>query len=137
MTDHIAATTTLNNGVTMPWVGLGVFNIEEGHEVRNAVTWALEAGYRHIDTASLYENERGVGEAIRASAIPRDDVFVTTKVWNTDQGYERTLRALDASLHRLGMDRVDLYLVHWPRPVLIEETWRAMEQILETFPSEL
>ncbi len=131
MTDHIGSTTTLDNGVAMPWVGLGVFNVDEGRQVRDAVTWALDAGYRHIDTASLYGNERGVGEAIRRSGLDRADVFVTTKVWNTDQGYERTLRSLDASLERLGMDHVDLFLVHWPRPLLIEETWRAMEQILE------
>lgn len=131
MADHIASTTTLNNGVAMPWVGLGVFNVDEGRQVRDAVTWALEAGYRHIDTASLYGNERGFGEAVRAGGIDRADIFVTTKVWNTDQGYEPTLRALDASLHRLGMEYVDLYLVHWPRPLLTEETWHAMEQILE------
>lgn len=131
MIDHIGATTTLSNGVEMPWVGLGVFDAADGDEVRTAVTWALDAGYRHVDTASVYRNERGVGEAIRHSDVPREDIFVTTKVWNTDQGYERTLRSLDASLQRLGLDYVDLYLVHWPRPVLTEETWRAMEQALD------
>jgi diketogulonate reductase-like aldo/keto reductase len=130
MIDHIGATTTLSNGIEMPWLGLGVFNADDGDEVRDAVTWALDAGYRHVDTASVYRNERGIGEAIRRSAIPRDEIFVTTKVWNTDQGHERTLRALDASLERLGLAYVDLFLVHWPRPLLTEETWRAMEQTL-------
>lgn len=122
-------TTTLNDGVVMPMHGLGVFQTEEGDEVANAVTWALEAGYRHIDTASIYRNEEGVGRAISASEIERDQVFVTTKVWNSDQGYERTLGAFDASLNRLGMDYVDLYLIHWPIPDLTADTWRAMEKL--------
>lgn len=131
MTEHIGSTVLLNNGVAMPQVGLGVFQAAEGDEVRRAVGWALDAGYRHIDTAALYGNERGVGDAIRSSGIPRDEVFVTTKVWNSDQGFEPALRAFDTSLDRLGLDHVDLYLIHWPRPVLIEETWQALEQIYE------
>jgi len=122
----------LQNGVKMPWIGLGVFRVEEGEPVENAVRWALEAGYRHIDTAAIYGNERGVGKAIRKSGVPREDVFVTTKVWNSDQGYEKTLAAFDASLERLGMDYVDLYLVHWPVKELYKETWRALEAIYES-----
>lgn len=127
MIEHIAATTTLSDGVAMPTVGLGVFGVADGPEVTAAVAAALEAGYRHVDTASMYGNERGVGAAIAASGIPRSQLFVTTKVWNTDQGFTSTLRSLDASLTRLGMDYVDLYLIHWPRPALIEDTWRALE----------
>ena len=122
----------LQNGVKMPWIGLGVFRVEEGEPVENAVRWALEAGYRHIDTAAIYGNERGVGKAIRKSGVPREDVFVTTKVWNSDQGYEKTLAAFDASLERLGMDYVDLYLVHWPVKDLYKETWQALEAIYES-----
>ena len=126
----IDSTVTLNNGVEMPLFGLGVYLSEEGEEVENAVTWALDAGYRHVDTASIYRNERGVGAALARHSVDRDDVFVTTKVWNSEQGFESTLEACDASLRRLGLDAVDLYLVHWPRPHLMEDTWRAMETIL-------
>jgi diketogulonate reductase-like aldo/keto reductase len=126
---HVAETTTLNNGVKMPWFGLGVYKSQEGSEVETAVAAALEAGYRLIDTASLYGNERGVGNAIRASGIRREDVFVTTKVWNSDQGYDETLRAFEASLERLGFDYVDLYLVHWPVKGKYKDTWRALERI--------
>ena len=129
MTDHIAATITLNNGIEIPQIGLGVFQASDGAEVERAVGWALDAGYRHIDTATIYSNEAGVGRAVAAHATPRDEIFVTTKVWNTDQGHQRTLDAFEASLRRLDTDYVDLYLVHWPRPILIEETWRAMEEI--------
>ena len=119
----------LHNGVKMPWIGLGVLYVDEGGPVENAVRWALEAGYRHIDTASFYGNEAGVGRGISASGVPREDVFITSKVWNSDQGYEKTLAAFEASLERLGMDYVDLYLVHWPVKGLYKETWRALEAI--------
>ena len=118
----------LRNGVRMPWLGLGVYQVDEG-DVRAAVGHALRVGYRHVDTAKLYGNERGVGEAVRASGLSRADVFVTTKVWNTDQGYDETLRACEDSLSRLGMDYVDLYLVHWPKPARTRDTWRAMERL--------
>lgn len=124
-------TTTLNSGVEMPMHGLGVYLTREGDEVRNAVEWALDAGYRLIDTAAIYRNEAGVGEAIGGSGVDRNDVFVTTKVWNSSQGYDRTLAAFDDSLDRLALDRVDLYLVHWPNPELMADTWRAMETLLE------
>lgn len=122
---------TLNNGVTMPQLGFGVFQIPDD-ETAKAVTSALEAGYRSIDTAAIYGNERGVGQAIAASGLRRDELFVTTKLWNDDQGYDRTLAAFDASLERLGLDHVDLYLVHWPTPArgLFVESYRALEKIL-------
>ncbi|GGB64384.1 aldo/keto reductase [Fictibacillus barbaricus] len=119
----------LHNGVQMPWVGLGVYKAEDGDEVIQAIKWAIDAGYRSIDTASLYENEAGVGQAIAESHVPREELFITTKVWNTDQGYERTLEAFNASLERLGLDYVDLYLVHWPVPEMYKETWKALEKI--------
>ena len=115
----------------MPYFGLGVFQTAEGEEVIQAVRDALRAGYRHIDTASLYRNERGVGEAIAASGIPRNEVFVTTKVWNSDQGYESTLRAFDKSLKQLQFDYLDLYLVHWPVKGKYIETWRALEKLYQ------
>ncbi len=127
----IESTVRLNNGVEMPRLGLGVWNIPSGRATQRAVRWALETGYRLIDTAKLYGNERDVGVAVRESGIPREDVFVTTKLWNSDHGYEAALRAFDESLSRLGLDHVDLYLIHWPVPRLREETWRAMERILE------
>ncbi|GIF14439.1 aldo/keto reductase [Actinoplanes teichomyceticus] len=125
-------TIELNNGITMPQVGYGVFQIPEDETTR-AVTVALEAGYRSIDTASAYGNEAGVGAALKASGIPRDELFVTTKLWNTDQGYDSTLRAFDASLARLGLEQLDLYLIHWPTPKQGKylDTWRALEKIYQ------
>ncbi|WP_431981759.1 aldo/keto reductase [Streptomyces qinglanensis] len=123
-------TITLNNGVTMPQLGFGVWQVP-ADEAATAVTTALESGYRSIDTAAAYENEEGVGRALAASGLPRDEVFVTTKLWNADQGYDTALRAFDASLAKLGLDFVDLYLIHWPMPEAdrYEETWRAFEKI--------
>jgi methylglyoxal/glyoxal reductase len=129
MAGSIHDRTVLHNGVQMPWLGLGVYKAEEGKEVEQAIKWALEAGYRSIDTASLYENEAGVGKAIRESNVPRKELFITTKVWNTDQGYEKTLAAFEESLERLGLEYVDLYLVHWPVPGMYKETWKALEKI--------
>ena len=114
----------------MPVLGLGVWQIR-GKEGVRAVRHALDVGYRLIDTASMYGNEAEVGQAVRESGVPREDVFVTTKVWNDEQGYESTLRACDASLKRLGMEYLDLYLVHWPVQGERKETWRAMERILK------
>ena len=127
----IQGTVDLRNGVKMPYLGLGVFQTKEGREVVQAVGDALSVGYRHIDTAALYGNEKGVGEAIRGSGIPRKDIFVTSKVWNSDQGYDSTLRAFDKSLKLLGFDTLDLYLVHWPVKGKFIETWRALEKIYE------
>nr|WP_062075250.1 aldo/keto reductase [Demequina lutea] len=114
----------------MPLVGLGMLHVSS-EEAIEPVRFALEAGYRAIDTAAVYGNEAGVGQAIRESALERDDVFVTTKVWNTDHGYDETMRAFDKSLGRLGLDYVDLYLIHWPMVSVgkIAETWRALEEI--------
>ncbi len=125
----INGTFTLNNGVEMPYLGLGVYLSEDGREVINAVKWAVESGYRHIDTASIYENEQGVGEGIRASGIQRQDIFLVSKVWNTDQGYDSTMRAFETSLKRLGTDYLDLYLIHWPVAGKYKETWRALEEL--------
>lgn len=125
----IQGTFKLHNGVEMPYLGLGVYLSKDGQEVSNAVKWALEAGYRHIDTASIYENEEGVGAGIRASHIPREDVFLVSKVWNTDQGYDTTLKAFEASLDRLGTDYLDLYLIHWPVAGKYKDTWKALEQL--------
>lgn len=123
-------TVTLRNGVVIPRLGLGVYMIPEGKPTRQAVAWAVEAGYRHVDTASLYGNERSVGEALTATGLAREEWFVTSKLWNSDHGYDKTLRAFDASLGRLGLEFVDLYLIHWPVRRLRLDTWRAMEEIL-------
>ncbi len=122
---------TLANGVEMPYLGLGVYKMEDHEEALNAMATALKLGYRAIDTASLYNNEREVGEAIRASGIPREEIFVTTKVWNNDQGYDETLRAFETSLKKLGLDYVDLYLTHWPVEVKFIDTYRAIERLYE------
>lgn len=121
----------LNNGVEIPWVGLGVFQSEPGKTTQQAVEWALELGYRHIDTAALYGNEESVGLGLKASGIPRDEVFVTTKVWNTDQGYDKALAAFDASMKKLQLDIVDLYLIHWPMNGTRVETWKALEKLYQ------
>ncbi len=118
--------TTLNNGVTMPWLGLGVWKTKDGDEVVQAVTDALAAGYRSIDTAASYGNEAGVGQALKASGIPREQLFVTTKVWNADQGFESTLRAFEESRRKLQLETIDLYLIHWPVKGKYKETWKAL-----------
>lgn len=125
----VQGTFTLHNGVKMPYFGLGVYLSKDGQEVINAVKWAVEAGYRHIDTASVYENEDGVGEGVKQCGTPREELFVVSKVWNSDQGYDATLRAFDASLKRLDMDYLDLYLVHWPVAGKYKETWKALEKL--------
>ena len=121
---------TLSNGVEMPQLGFGVFQVP-ADEVYEPVTLALEAGYRLVDTAAAYRNEEGVGKAIANSGIARDELFVTTKLWNADHGFSRALAAFERSAERLGLDVVDLYLIHWPLPVQDDyvETWRALEQL--------
>ena len=127
---NINSTKILNNGVAIPTLGLGVFRSPAGDLTKNAVLNALNAGYRHVDTAKIYDNEQSVGAAIRESGIPHSDIFVTTKLWNIDHGYDAALRACDESLTKLGLDTIDLYLVHWPVEGLRLETWRAMETLL-------
>ena len=122
---------TLNNGVEIPSIGLGVYQSLAGSETVNAIHWALEAGYRHIDTAKIYRNEDSVGKAIRSASVRRQEIFVTTKLWNSDHGFDNALRAIDESLAKLQLDYVDLYLVHFPVFGPRLETWKAMERILE------
>jgi methylglyoxal/glyoxal reductase len=129
MAKHLADTTVLANGVKMPWLGLGVWKAKEGSEVENAVKEAIRVGYRSIDTAAVYKNEEGVGKAIKESGVAREDLFITTKVWNSDQGYESTLQAFETSRKKLGLEYVDLYLVHWPVQGKYKETWKAMEKL--------
>lgn len=122
----------LNSGVEIPTLGLGVFRSPPGAPTRQAVAWALAAGYRHIDTAAMYGNEADVGAAVRASGLPRDEVFVTTKLWPTDHGFEKAQAAARASLERLGLSYIDLYLIHWPRadrPQDRLDSWRALEKL--------
>ncbi len=119
----------LHTGGAIPIVGLGVWQTPRGETTRAAVEAALRAGYRHVDTARIYQNEVDVGEAIRRSDVPRSEVFVTTKLWNDDHGYDAARRGFDASLARLGLDYVDLYLIHWPVPGRRLESWRALEDL--------
>ncbi|MFI7048503.1 aldo/keto reductase [Streptosporangium sandarakinum] len=125
-------TVTLNNGVQIPQLGFGVFQIPDD-QTTSAVAAALQAGYRSIDTAAIYGNEAGVGRALAASGLPREELFVTTKLWNADQGYDATLAAFDASLAKLGLDHLDLYLIHWPTPArdLYLDSWRAIERLIQ------
>jgi len=125
----ISGSVTLANGVDMPYFGLGVFLTKEGTEVENSVTWALETGYRHIDTAAIYGNEKGVGNAIKASGIPRKDIFVTTKAWNENQRTNTVMKGFEKSLENLQTDYVDLYLIHWPVKGKFKETWKLFEEI--------
>ncbi|GAA4103022.1 MULTISPECIES: aldo/keto reductase [Streptomyces] len=123
---------TLNNGVEMPQLGFGVWQVPDD-EAAKAVATAIESGYRSIDTAAIYENERGTGKAVAASGVAREELFITTKLWNSEQGYDSTLRAFDASLDKLGLDYVDLYLIHWPVPAkdAYVDTYKAFEKILK------
>lgn len=125
---------TLNNGVLMPRLGLGLYKTAAGKETENAVSHALAVGYRHLDTATIYNNEASVGEAIRQSGIPRNEIFVTTKVWNSDQGYTNTLRAFENSLKYLNISYIDQYLLHFPLTETRKETWRALEEIAKNQP---
>ncbi|MEU9851977.1 aldo/keto reductase [Streptomyces sp. NPDC047974] len=129
-TTPVVPTVTLNNGVEIPQLGFGVFQVADDATTA-AVTAALDAGYRSIDTAAVYGNEAGVGRALADSGIAREELFVTTKLWNADQGHDATLRAFDASLAKLGLDYVDLYLIHWPTPArdLYRDSWRALERL--------
>ncbi|GGF93211.1 putative oxidoreductase YtbE [Paenibacillus albidus] len=133
MIQHLQDTTVLHNGVKMPWLGLGVFQVEEGAELVQAVKAAIAHGYRSIDTAAIYQNEGGVGQAIREALdennLTREELFITSKVWNADLGYESTLAAYETSLAKLGLEYLDLYLIHWPKAGKYNEAWRAMETL--------
>jgi len=124
-------TVTLNNGVTMPQLGFGVFQVSNA-ETSEVLSHALKAGYRSIDTAAVYGNEEGVGQALAEATVPREDLFITTKLWNSEQGYDATLRAFEASLAKLKLDYLDLYLIHWPTPArgLYVDTWKAFGKLL-------
>ena len=130
---NLQSTTTLHNGVKMPWLGLGVFKVEEGQELVNAVKNAITHGYRSIDTAAIYGNEVGVGQGVREATqmeeVTREDLFVTSKVWNSELGYEATIAAYEESLTKLGLDYLDLYLIHWPVAGKFKEAWRALETL--------
>jgi diketogulonate reductase-like aldo/keto reductase len=127
----IKSTVILNNGVEMPLFGLGVFLSKDGNEVENAISVALKNGYRSIDTAAIYRNERGVGNAVLKSKVPRNEIFITSKVWNSDQGYQSTISAFEVSLEKLQTNYIDLYLVHWPKGKKSIETWKAMEELYQ------
>ncbi|MBD8138185.1 aldo/keto reductase [Peribacillus frigoritolerans] len=129
MISNIGETITLHNGVKMPQLGFGVFKVKNGNETVESVKKAVEVGYRAIDTAAIYENEEGVGQAIRECGVPREELFITSKVWNTEQGYDTTLKAFEDSLNRLGLEYLDLYLIHWPGKDKYLETWRALEKL--------
>lgn len=129
MPTNLKDTVTLHNGVEMPWLGLGVFKVQEGEEVIQSVKAAIQNGYISIDTAAIYGNEEGVGQAIKESGVPREDLFITTKLWNSEQGYESTLKAFDESMEKLGLDYLDLYLIHWPGKDKYKETWKAFEKL--------
>ena len=121
----------LADGHVIPMLGLGVWQVENARECVDAVRWALEEGYRHIDTAQAYGNEESVGLGLRESGVPRDEIFVTTKLWNDDHGYESALRAFEESRKELGVDAVDLYLIHWPVPGKRDESWKALLKLKE------
>lgn len=121
----------LNNGVEIPVLGFGTYLVNSGDEAITAVDCALQAGYRHIDTAALYGNETEIGEVVKHSSIHRSELFITTKVWNSDQGYSNTLKAFERSLNNLKMDYADLYLVHWPLPGKRKETWEALLRLYD------
>ncbi|MTH53456.1 aldo/keto reductase [Bacillus mangrovi] len=129
MVKSLQETVTLHNGTEMPWFGLGVWKVEDGNEVVNSVKTAIQSGYRSIDTAAAYKNEEGVGQAIKDSGVPREDLFITTKLWNADQGYDSALKAFDESLEKLGLEYLDLYLIHWPVEGKYKDSWKAMEKL--------
>ncbi|PXW92148.1 diketogulonate reductase-like aldo/keto reductase [Streptohalobacillus salinus] len=133
MLKDLSSKTTLHNGVEMPWLGLGVYKMDDGDEVKEAVKAAINSGYRSIDTAAFYGNEEGVGAAIKEVDVPREELFITSKLWNTDHGYDETLAAFEKTLERLDLAYLDLYLIHWPLPKVdkYKATWRAFEKLYQ------
>ncbi|MES0361117.1 MAG: aldo/keto reductase, partial [Anaerolineales bacterium] len=131
MISSLTDCTKLNNGLPMPWLGFGVFLMDPGVETELAVKTALDTGYRSIDTAAIYENEASVGKAIHEYGIPRDELFITTKVWNADQGYDTALKAFDESMNKLQLEVLDLYLIHWPVVGRYVESWKALEKLYQ------
>lgn len=131
MVKSLQETKTFHNDVKMPYVGLGVYKLEEREEASKAIEFAIDYGYRSIDTAAMYQNEHIVGEVINHSSVPRKDLFITTKVWNDNQGYDSTLRAFEKSLKQLNLEYIDLYLVHWPVKQKYVETWKAFERLYD------
>lgn len=133
MINSLKNTVTLNNSVKMPWLGLGVFRVEDSQELVDAVKTAIKNGYRSIDGAAIYDNEvsmgKGIAEGIKAAGISREDLFITSKVWNADLGYEATIKAYETSLKKLGLDYLDLYLIHWPVEGKYKDAWRALEYL--------
>ena len=131
MINNISDKVELNNGIKMPWLGLGVMRLDDGKEVEYAIHNAFEAGYRSIDTAVIYGNENGVSNAIENSGLKREEIFLTSKIWNSEQGYNSTLKSFDKTLTKLGVDYLDLYLIHWPVEDKFKYTWRALEKLYE------
>ena len=128
---NLTTTIPLNNGVAIPQLGLGVYRSPNGMETFETVRYALETGYRHVDTARIYHNEADVGAALRAAGVPREQVFVTTKLWESDQGYDSAIAAYHESLRLMGLEYVDLFLIHWPLPGKRRYSWMALETLLE------
>lgn len=126
---NLSDKTTLNNGVQMPMLGLGVWQANDGSEVEKAVGCAIDVGYKSIDTAAIYGNETGVGNAVKNSNVNRSELFITSKLWNSDQGYEKTLKAFDVSMKKLQLDYLDLYLIHWYKKETFQESWKALEKL--------
>ncbi|MCA1056556.1 aldo/keto reductase [Rossellomorea aquimaris] len=129
MLKNLQSKKTLHNGIEIPYVGLGVFQMKDPRETVESVKTAIDNGYLSIDTAAVYENEESVGEGVRQSGAKRDDLFITSKVWNSDQGYDTTLKAFETSLKKLEMDYLDLYLIHWPVEGKYKDTWKALERL--------
>lgn len=126
---NFKSTKKLNNGISIPTLGLGTYLNDNGEQAIDTMLYAMEIGYRHLDTASMYNNEREIGQTVRESGTPRENIFVTTKLWNSDHGYQNTIDAFNRSLDKLKLDYVDLYLIHWPVEELRLESWRALEKL--------
>ncbi|UTE78950.1 MULTISPECIES: aldo/keto reductase [unclassified Rossellomorea] len=129
MLKNLQSTKTLHNGIEIPYVGLGVYQMKDPSETVQAVRTAIQSGYRSIDTAAIYDNEESVGQGVKEGGVAREDLFITSKVWNSDQGYDTTLKAFETSLKKLDMDYLDMYLIHWPVEGKYNDTWKAMERL--------